>query len=51
LRLGPVALVPFFESAIIPIDDNLCINAKKIDEDNPSYMMTNPLKARFKTAE
>jgi hypothetical protein len=51
LRLGPVSLVPFFESAIMPIEDNLCTVAKKIDEDNPSYMMVDPLKARYKEAE
>jgi hypothetical protein len=51
LRLGPVSLVPFFESAILPIEDNLCTVAKKIDEDNPTYMMVDPLKARFKEAE
>lgn len=51
LRLGPVSLVPFFESAILPIEDNLCTVAKKIDEDNPAYMMVEPLKARFKEAE
>jgi len=51
LRLGPVSLVPFFESAILPIEDNLCTVAKKINEDNPTYMMVEPLKARFKEAE
>jgi ankyrin repeat protein len=51
LRLGPVSLVPFFESAIVPIEDNLCTVAKKIDEDNPTYIKVDPLKARYKEAE
>jgi hypothetical protein len=51
LKLGPVSLVSFFESAILPIEDQLCTVAKKIDEDNPTYMMVDPLKARFKEAE
>jgi hypothetical protein len=51
LRLGPASLVNFFDSAILPIEDNLCTVAKKIDEDNPTYVMVDPLKARFKEAE
>jgi hypothetical protein len=51
LKLGPVSLVSFFESAILPIEDQLCTVAKKIDEDNPTYMMVDPLKASFKEVE
>jgi len=51
LKLGPVSLVPFLESAIVPLEDNLCAVAKKIDEKNPTYMMVDPLKARYKEAE
>ena len=48
LRLAPLSLIPFIESIVVPIQDNLCVAAKKIDEDHPTYVIIDPLKSRFK---